>query len=179
MKKLILGLMVVGLVGVMVGTGEAATDPAKIDLYVTPIVATSLTVNPTYYNFGSVAVGVSTGSTSALTITNNGSIDVTIEKEVNADDDWDITLSSTTKDGFILWAMVSDNQPNHAAFVTGESSFSIAGLNQLNDLTDTTATQVSMSKDETNNLWFRLDMPDSSSTGTEKKLQIRLKATSQ
>ncbi len=179
MKRLTLALVVVGILGMVAGTGWAATDPAKIDLYITPIVTTSLTVSPTYYNFGSVNVRTSTGSTSALTITNNGDIDITVEKEVNADDDWNVMLSSTTKDGFILWAMVSAGQPSHAAFVTGESSFSIAGLNQLNDLTDTTATQVTMSRDDTENLWFRLDMPYSSTTSAEKKIQIRLKATSQ
>ena len=178
MKKLIVGLMVVGLVGMTVGTLMAASTDTYINLYVTPVVTTSLTISATYYNFGSVNVRTTTGSVSALTLTNDGDIDITLQKEVTDADDWDITISSTAKDGFILWAMVSDNQPNHTAFENGSSSFSNVGLSDLNNLTDTGGTQVSMSKDETEDLWFRLDMPDSVSTVTEKKIMVRLLATS-
>ena len=180
MKKLIVGLMVVGMLGVMAGMGEAAvTDDVKINLFITPVVITSLTVSPTYYYFGSVNVDSSTGSITALVLTNDGDIDVTIEKEMLADgDDWDITLSSSVENGFRLWAMVSDNQPDHTAFETGVSSFSKANLSTLNDLTDTTGTLVTMSKDETNNMWFRLDMPYAVSVTDEQKIMIRLMATS-
>ena len=61
MKKLIVGLMVVGILGVMVVTSEAATEAARVDLYVTPVVTTSLTISTTYYNFGDVDVDTSTG----------------------------------------------------------------------------------------------------------------------
>ncbi len=180
MKRLVILLMAVGLVGLMAGTGEAATEPARIDLYITPIVLTSLTVSPTFYNFGSVNVDMSTGSTSALTMTNDGDIDITIEKEMFADGAaWDITKSSSVEDGFLLWAMVAAvGPPSHAAFVTGISSFSEVALDTLNFLTDTAGAQIEMSKDETRNLWFRLDMPYAVSTVAEQKIQIRLKATS-
>ena len=179
MKKLIIGLIVVGLIGLLGVRSEAATDPARIDLYVTPIVVTSLTVDTTYYNFGSVAVRTSTGSTSALTLTNNGSVSITVEKQVFADgDNWDITTSSSVENGFRLWAMVAATQPDHDAFSTGVSSFSKASLGFVNDLTDTAGSQVTMSRDETESLWFRLDMPYSVSTVAEQKIQVRLRATS-
>ena len=179
MKKLIVGLMVVGLLGLMAGMGEAAdTDDVRINLFVTPIVTTSLTVSATYYYFGSASVGTSTGSLTALTLTNDGDIDVKVEKEVQADGDWDVTRSSTSEDGFILWAMASASKPAYTAFVTASSSFSKANLNTLNNLTEGIGTQVEMSKDETKNLWFRLDMPDSVSLSSEQKIQIRLLATS-
>ena len=180
MKKLIVGLMVVGILGMMAGMGEAAvTDDVKINLFITPVVITSLTVSPTYYNFGSVDVDTSTGSVTSLLLTNDGDIDITIEKEMLEDGaNWDITLSSSVEDGFRLWAMVSAGQPSHAAFETGVSSFSKVALSTLNDLTDTTGTQVEMSKDETKNLWFRLDMPYAVSVTDEQKIKIRLMATS-
>ena len=179
MKKLLVVLMAVGILGLMAGTGYGATDPTRVDLYITPIVITSLTIDTTYYNFGNVNVRTSTGSTSALVITNNGDIDITLEKEMFADGaNWDVTTSSSVEDGFRLWAMVSDNQPDHTAFQTGLSSFSKAALNTLNDLTETDGAQVEMSRDETNNLWFRLDMPYSVSVSDEQLIQIRIKATS-
>ena len=178
MKELIIGLVVVGLVGMMAGMGMAASTDTHINLYVTPIVITSLTISSTFYNFGLVDAATSTGSVSALTLTNNGNIDISVEKEVTFDDDWDIKLSSTTKDGFILWAMVSAGQPSHLAFENGLSSFSNVALDTPNNLTDTTGTQVSMSKDENKDLWFRLDMPYSLSTGDEQKITVRLIGTS-
>ncbi len=179
MKKLIVGLMVVGLVGMMAGMGEAATtDDVKINLFVTPIVTTSLTVSPTFYNFGIVAVGSSTGSASALVLTNDGDIEIVIRKEITASDGWYITRSSSAEDGFDLWAMVSDNQPTHADFENTFASFSKVAVGTENILPDTGGTQITMSKDETNNMWFRLDMPGATSESREQKIQIQLTATS-
>ena len=180
MKKLIVGLMVVGMIGMMAGIGYAATDAAYINLLVTPVVTTSLTVSPTYYVFGSVAVGTSTGSATALTLTNNGDIDFSVQKEVTNDDDWVIEISSTAKDGFDLWALVSDNQPDHAAFVTAVSSFGKDGINQLTNLHDgdDSNNQLAMSKDQTDLLWFRLDMPYAVSQSAEQTITVRLTATS-
>ena len=178
MKKLIVVLMVVGLLGMMAGTGEAATDTNDIDLYVTPVVITSLTVSPTFYSFGNVNVAVSTGSVSALVLTNDGDIEIVITKEVTGDDGWYISRSSSAEDGFDLWAMVSDNQPTHADFENTFASFSKAALGTENILPYTTGTQVIMSKDETNNMWFRLDMPYAASQSREQKIQIQLTATS-
>ena len=178
MKKLLLGLMVVGFVGLMAGAGEAATDTNDIDLYVTPVVETSLTVSPTYYDFGDVDVGVSTGSVSALVLTNDGDIEITIKKEITSDDGWYITRSSSAEDGFDLWAMVSVDQPNHAAFENTFASFSKTGLGVENILPDTSGTQISMSKGETNNMWFRMDMPYAVTESREQKIEIQLTATS-
>ena len=180
MKKLLIGLMVVGFLGVMVGTGFAATDATMINLLVTPVVTTSLTVSPTYYVFGSVSVGITTTSLTALTLTNNGGIDITVQKEVTDDDDWYIQISSTAKDGFDLWALVSDTIPSPSDFVSAVSSFGKEDTYQVTNLhdADNSNAQLTMSKDQTDLLWFRLDMPDSSSTSSEKTLKVRLTATS-
>jgi hypothetical protein len=181
MKKLLIGLMVaVGVIGLMAGTGYAATDAALINLLVTPIVTTSLTVSPTYYVFGSVDVQTTTGSISGLTLTNDGDIDFSVEKELMDDGDWIIEVSSTAEDGFDLWALVSDNQPDHAAFVTAVSSFGKDGLNQVTNLHDgdNGNNQLEMSKDQTDLLWFRLDMPYAVSLSAEQTIKVRLTATS-
>ena len=180
MKKLILGLMVVGLLGVMAGTGMAqTTDTNDIDLYVTPIVITSITVSPTFYNFGDVNVATSTGSASALTLTNDGDIEVAITKEITVSDGWYVTRSSSAEDGFDLWAMISQTQPTHAQFENTFASFSKTGLGVENILPDTSGNQIVMSKAESNNMWFRLDMPYSVSLSGEQKIEVQLTATSQ
>ena len=65
MKRLMVVLMAVVLMGLMAGTAYSATDSAMVNLFVTPVVVTSLTVSPTYYVFGNVPIGTSTGSATA------------------------------------------------------------------------------------------------------------------
>jgi len=66
MKKLLVVLMAVGLIGFMAGAAQAqSTDAAGVDLYITPIVTVDLSVSPTYYDFGNVELAVSTISPTA------------------------------------------------------------------------------------------------------------------
>ena len=179
MRKMFLGmLMVIGVVGVMAGVALASTSSANINLLVTPITTTSLTVNPTYYNFGNVAVKTSTCSVTALVITNNGSVGITVDKTVWTDDSWDIALSSAVQNGFNLYAMVNASAAGKALFDTGLSTFTKV-LQTFNALTNSSAAAVSMVPDATNNLWFRLDMPKSSSTSSQKTIHVRLRGTTQ
>ena len=178
MKKLIIGLMVVGLMGMMAGTAMAATDSANINLLVTPVVATSLIVSPTWYDFGNVAVKTSTGSATAITITNDGSVAITVDKAVWTDGDWDITKSSSVQDGFFLWAMTNASVPSHTAFETALSSFTKT-LQGHNTLRDSSAAGVTMNPSGTESLWFRLDMPASVSNTNEQTIHVRLRGTSQ
>ena len=178
MKKLLVVGMVVGLLGLMAGTVMAAsTDSANVNLLVTPVVLTSLTVSPTYYDFGNVDVKASTCSVSALTLTNDGTIGILIDKTLWAQDGWRIDYSSTAQDGFDLWAMVGDNQPGQATFETALSSFNETGLYALNALTEGSGTQVDMDPLDTESIWFRLDMPGTVTETRQQLLHVRLRAT--
>ena len=179
MKKLIVGLMVVGLVGMAAGSALAgSTDSANVSLMVTPVVSIDLNVSPTYYNFGFVAVKISTCSMSALTLTNAGSVGLTVDKAVWDDAEWRIDYSSTTQDGFDLWAMTKNSQPGLATFDseanykftkgTGESNFS--------DLfSHDTAADEDLDSEETAELWFRLDMPVFVTNTNQQTIHVRLR----
>ncbi len=182
MKKLIVGLMVVGLVGMMAGTVMAqSTDSANINLLVTPVVVVQLSVSPTYYDFGDVNVGVSTCSITALTLSNDGTVGLTVDKAVWSDDEWRIDYSSTTQDGFGLWAMTNASQPGQADFTTGNfHDFSnVEGNGGLNDLTESAGGNESMNPSDTEDLWFRLDMPASVGNTNQQTIQVRLRGTAQ
>lgn len=180
MKKMILGmLMVMGVVGLMAGMAmaEASTNSVNINLLVTPIVTANLTVNTSYYNFGIVAVKTSTCSVTALVITNNGTGSIRVDKSIWTAD-WDLTKSSTVMDGFGLFAMVNSTAPVVADYVTKFSSFTKVAQG-YNALTNRSAAAVTMIPDATQNLWFRLDMPKSTSSNDQKTIHVRLKATTQ
>ena len=179
MRKLILGmLLVMGVVGLMAGTAMAvtSTDSADVNLLITPVVICDLNVSPTYYNFGSVRVKKSTCSVTALVLTNAGDVGITIDKTVWTDDAWDITKSSTSQDGFDLWAMVQAGAPGQVAYTTSQSSFNESGLQAINALTYDTKVKVDMSPTDTANLWFRLDMPRYVTSDVQRTIHVRLRA---
>ena len=180
MKKLIIGLMAVGLVGMMGLPVMAATsDTADIYLLVTPITNVDLTITTTnYYDFGSVDLEVSTYSATGITLKNSGNVGITVEKAVWDDGEWDITLSSTVNDGFDLWAMANATIPGGLGdFETAKSSFSKSGAGAyayMNDLTDSGGVAVEMDAEATENIWFRLDMPKYTTTNDQKTIQVRI-----
>ena len=179
MKKLVVGLMVIGLVGMMgLPAMAATTDSANVSLLVTPVVKVDLDVSPTYYNFGFVDVMTSTASITALTLTNAGEVGLNIDKTVWDDAEWRIDYSSTTQDGFDLWAMTKNSQPGLATFDseanykftkgTGESNFS--------DLfSHDTAADEDLDSEETAELWFRLDMPVFVTNTNQQTIHVRLR----
>jgi len=179
MKKLFAVLMMAVLIGLMAGVAMAATSTTYISLLVTPIATTSLMVSPTYYNFGIVAVKTSTCSTTALTLTNNGQVGVTVDKVVWDDDTWRVDYSSTTQDGFRLYAMVNVSAAGAALFDTGKATFTTTAQTGWNALTNSSAAAVTMNPDATNSLWFRLDMPKSTSNQAQKTIHVRIRGTSQ
>ena len=178
MKKLLAVLMVVGLLGMMAGTVMAgsSTDSANVSLLVTPVVTASLTVSPTFYNFGSVDLNKSTCSTSGLTITNDGDVGITVDKTVWDDASWDVTASSTVLDGFDLWAMASDTAVGQGDFETALSSFNESALmSAYNALTDISKAAISIDPLNTKSIWFRLDMPKYVTVSGEQTIHVRLR----
>lgn len=178
MRKLIIGLMVVVFGAVSVYAAEVFED---VDVYVTPIVTEALTASPTYYNFGSLSVGTSSNSATALNLENTGQVGISLEKSVEADSDWDITLSSTVTDGFDFWAQAPSTttaRPGLSGF-TGNHQFDESALDAYNILTDDGGTQVNLNVDEQASLWFRIDMPAGVTTGAQQRIDVKLKAIGQ
>lgn len=181
MKKMILGLMVVGLVGMMAGLAQAqSTDSASVNLLVTPVVTVDLSVSPTYYVYGNVAVQVTTCTITPLVLSNDGTVGVLLEKAIWSDDDWNITLSSTVQDGFDIWAMTRIIQAGQGDFSDSNDKFvKVVGDGGYNDLYNRNAgTQEDLDSEETENMWIRLDMPKYTTNTNEKTIQVRIKATS-
>jgi hypothetical protein len=184
MKKLLLAVLVAGLLGLAAGNAMAATstDSANIDLLVTPVVIVDLNVTPTYYNFGNIDLQTSTMSLTALTLSNAGNVGFKIEKAVWANGaDWDITKSSTQTNGFDLWAMVNASKPTLLSeFAAASAGFNEAGTGSdtyMNALKDSGGVQVNMSPTQTQNMWFRLDMPKYVTKEAQQTIKVRLKAT--
>ena len=188
MRKLIVLIMALGLVGMLAGSVRAAsTDTEHIYLLVTPKVIVDLTISPTnYIDLGNIDVGISTISWQTITLSNAGNVGINIDKAIwNDGDDWDVTLSSTVTDGFDLWSYVNATRPGSlGAFSTAISSFNETGVaseTYLTPLTYDDGAQVDMQpvgSTSTGNIWFRLDMPASVTNMNQQTIQVRLKASS-
>ena len=173
-KRILIGMMVMvfGFAGLY--AGEAFED---IDVYVTPIVTEALTASPTYYNFGSLDIGTSSNSVTALTLENTGQVGINIEKCVDDDGAWDVTASSTATNGFDFWAQCKTARPALADYTSGNThDFNETALDTYNNLTDDAGTQVSLGVDATASLWFRIDMPAGVTTSDQQRIDVKLKA---
>jgi len=178
-RRISLGLRLVclvvglGLIGSLVGYGYAA-DTADVTLTVTPIVVAALTISPTTYAYGNLDLAISSVSASGLTITNTGGVGIKLEKTITDDGGW--TLASTTGviNEFVLWGMTNVSRPVVDDF-TGGHKFALS----YNNLTDSVGTQQTLSPTNTANLWFRLDMPTSVSSGAGQTITVRVRATAQ
>ena len=157
----------------------ASTDTVNINLMVTPIITVDLNIETTFYNFGNVGTGVSTCSVTALVLSNDGSVGIKIDKAVWGEDEWYVTEDVTAVNGFNLWAMSSTTEPGQGDY-TGDHAFDESNLQTFNALKDSDgSTDAYMDPSTSENLWLRLDMPQSTSNGNQQKLEIRLKAIAQ
>ena len=175
MKKAILKILFMLLMPATVLAGQSA----DISIMVTPVVTVSLSASVTSYNFGALSVGTSSNTVTAIMLTNDGTVGVTVEKTVWDDDGWDITKSSSEMDGFDLWAMTKSTdsaRPGLADF-TSTHRFTETALQLFNDLTNCAGTVEDLDPDEKASLWLRLDMPKKVSTSQQQTIHIRLKAT--
>ena len=176
MKK---GMMIAVVVMVMaVGAAYAGTVTVDVYIHVTPIVTEALTATPTYYNFGSLAVQTSSNSVTALTLENTGQIGITLEKSVQDDGAWDITLASTALNGFDLWVATSAVSARPALTGYTEATDRIDTYQTYSNLTGVSnTTQARLDPSATTGLWFRIDMPENVSTSDQQTITVRLRAT--
>ncbi len=180
MKRLIgLGLAILLVCGLSVVS--FATDVTQdVTITVAPITNEAFTIAPNSFDLGTVGVGVSTGNVSALVITNTGSITLTFQKTV-----WSVTGSPTPANAWTMadpaaagtFLLHAQAQGTVGVWSADEVEFSLT-LQTYNDLTDATASQLSLDKAATQNLWFMLDMPASISWSDSQSIVVTIKGTS-
>ena len=180
MKRLIgLGLAILLVCGLSVVS--FATDVTQnVTITVAPITAEAFTIDPNTLPLGTVGVGVSTGNVSALVIDNTGDITLTFQKTV-----WSITGDPTPGNAWTMadpaaagsFLLHAQAQAAAGVWSADEVEFSLT-LQTYNDLTNATATQLSLDKDATENLWFMLDMPTSISWADSQSIVVTIKGTS-
>ncbi len=183
------GIALVGLLAITLVSLKAnkvwADDPAVlgvsstavVDVMVTPIVTVDLTASPTYYNFG--LLGINTSSVSAnVSLTNTGNVGVTMQKRGHnaASGNWTINTSSGLNQFRLYSATATSNPGSIAAFSDANDQLSTS-LSNLRGIGG--ATTVSMTPGQAVSLWFRIDMPTSTTFGAQQSIPVNFVGTAQ
>jgi hypothetical protein len=166
-----------GLCALSFGKAWAA-NPVDATITVTPIATVNLSLAPTYYVFGSMNVNTSSNSATAIVLTNNGSVNVSVDKTMVDDAAWVIDTTTGTTDHFVLACATAAARASATSFPNGTRfSTTLSTYNPLTG-TDGTSTQ-NIAPAGSVNLWFRLDMPSAVSSQAQQTFTVRFQGTAQ
>ncbi|MFC2061141.1 hypothetical protein ACFLUV_01360, partial [Elusimicrobiota bacterium] len=155
------------------------TSTQNVTITVTPVVNTVFTISPASISLGNVDINTSTGNVTELVLENTGDVTLTFEKTVMTMTNW--TLGTPDKDVCRLQAAAQAAVPADWGVAVSSVTFDTT-LTNYNDLTDGVAGDgipISLDKDETENLWFNLDMPTGVTAAVQETITARIKGTSQ
>ncbi len=155
-------------------------------VWVNPILSVSISTNT--YDFGDVPMGVSTHTVSVITVTNEGNVNETYSLKIssvtlydNSPSLWKSTNTTTGHNRFIFYAIfhavqVSTSNFDSDDYVIDENRASTADCFSDNDGGGNKQTGINVPKGDDRKLWFRLDMPTSTTTGKEEKITVTITA---
>ncbi len=170
-------LLVLALLGMR--REAQAANPVDGTITVTPVATVSLTLAPTTYAFGPVAVALSTVSVSSLTLTNVGEVAVTVDKRIQSESSpagWTAGAAAGA-DTYVLYVATSTFQPSPGAFTAGAHRFgAVSNVTNLNGLG---GTQPIVAVGGAVDLWFKLDMPLTVSSQAARTITVRFTGTAQ
>lgn len=178
-QKLLLGL---GCLALAPWT-RAANTPIDATITVTPVANVSLAISPTTYAFGNLDVNTSSFSATKLTLSNNGEVDVTVDKRITAESSpagWTAGTAAGA-DTYVLYAATATARPQLTDFSTANHRF--GALNNVTALKglggSTPVVNTSGGALPSVDLWFRLDMPTTVSAQTSRTITVRFTGTGQ
>jgi hypothetical protein len=180
-KQRWLWLAAVVIAGVLRTNAWAYTPATDATITVTPIVDVSLSISPTTYAFGALAVNSSSVTATALTLSNNGTVDATVDKRVAVDPvDWTADTSTTTANHFVLYVATSTTRPSVTDFSNANHRFGpVANVTPLRGLGGSSPVITTGGALPSVNLWFRLDMPTAVTTSAPQTITVRFTGTGQ
>ncbi len=181
MKKLMKALLMMGAV-MMAGAAMAASTDTVV-LTVTPTGTKSLSIDRVSYDFGALNLGTTGNISSSSTVTNDGTLAATWAMRVSVDDGVWVASTTVGADRYALYSLLNAAAPVSADFNSGGGFDDVvvsagAGLGRVSTGTNYSGTQsgVGVLAGSTRGLWFRLDMPTSSSVATQRSFTVEVEA---
>lgn len=186
MKNTMRKLMLMGVMMLAAGGAMAALTDTVV-LTVTPTGTKSVSIDLANFDFGPLVLGTTDNLSSSATVTNDGNIVSTWALRISANDGtWTAATGaqSPAADRYKLMALFDDPAVGGAP-VTGNFDTTndvvvsaAAGAGTLSSATVYSGDQTgeSVTVGGTRGLWFRLDMPTSSSVSTQRSFTVEIEA---
>jgi hypothetical protein len=179
MKKF---LAAVGLMtGLMVLAGTAmAANPATFTLRVTPGVTRDVTLSSALYDFGTISIGGSTITPTAVTVTNSGNVTETFALRTSNSANW-APGAAAGADVFHLSALFHSSLPVAGNFGAEDDVLNVAAPGTLAD--NATVYTISgayngagVNATSSRDLYFKLDMPTSTTSSAQQDINVLVAA---
>ena len=176
-RALALGLGLLALAGMKAW----ALGAADATITVTPVANVSLTIAPTTYAFGTQNIGAQVVTASTLTLTNNGQVNVSVNKQVLTDPAGWTAATSAGTDQYVLYVAtqsaavtpVANDFPSSSKLGAQGNSTSLLGMGGGTPILQTSGAAASTA------LWFRLDMPTATSSTAGKTITVEFTGVAQ
>ena len=182
MKKLVVGLMVVGLIG-LAGLANAQQASTSTVIKVTCAPALSVSVDIPEYDFGGMNPGATQISSSSATITNDSTgrtEDYTIDCSTYTAD-WAIDADGTPgDDAFSLQALFMATPPSAGNFAANDFLDASGSSQNMDDPAFTVDASSydgdNIAKDTQRVLWFRMHTPANTTSQSEQSVTVTITA---
>ena len=163
------GIVILGL-GAMEKAHAILNGQDTMTVSVTPNVNYGITissVNSAGYQFGPVALGATTVSTSAITLTNPGNVAEYFSMAIsNSTGSWNATSGAASTDTFRMIAELGAGQPDQTAgFAVGDALANPPVPANAANLYHNGAAQAKTIAGSNSKLWLRLEMPTTLNSG--------------
>lgn len=171
-------------VGVALGVWNAgsraqASPSTDATITITPVATVSLAISPTTYAYGTLDVNTSSVTASALTLTNNGEVNVVVDKRITAESSpagW-TAGNAAAADTYALYVATAAARPGVSDFSASDHRF--GALSDVTTLKGLGGSTPNLGVSNSVDLWFRLDVPTVVSSQVSREITVRFTGTAQ
>jgi len=139
-----------------------------------------LTLSPTFYHFGPVPMGTSTGAISAISVRNDGNRPQTYSLSVSTTGTsvWNVRVGTpTVHNQFVLFGAFNATAPVSTAYDHQDVILTSATTASSSQYSVGGQTGVSVAPTVSRSLWLRLEMPSTTSTITPQTMALTVSAS--
>lgn len=177
MKKSLVGFLVMGSLGVFLGTAQAATT-ADLLITVTPNGTKSLTLSTGTLALGPLSLASVNNVSSSVTVTNDGDVPSILGLRVKTDDGIWSSSDTVGTNRYVLRALFNSSLPDSTDFQANDNVLtgSVVPSTGLGAVYSGNENGSVFNPADTRGLWFNMRMPTASTTAAERSFTVEVSA---
>lgn len=178
MKKLLVGVMLLGCLGIFVGTAQSATT-ADLLITVTPNGTKSLTLSTGTLALGTLNLASVDNISSSVTVTNDGTVPEALGLRIKTADPVWSSGGSAAPNTYNLRALFNTPTPVAGDFGANDDVLTQGGAvlsTGVGDVYSGDQDGSIFNPSTTRGLWFKIDMPTTSTVATQRSFTVEVSA---